>query len=61
MFEHMEITKSIYEGVVEYSNKKITWADANRAGTSGIKWEKPPRHGLALRSLRALTSAENDM
>ena len=31
MFEHMEITESIYEGVVEPSYKKPTRADAKRA------------------------------
>ena len=31
MFESMEITESIYEGVVEPSYKKPTRADANRA------------------------------
>ena len=32
MFKHMEISESIYEGVVEPSYKKLTRADANRAG-----------------------------
>ena len=32
MFEHMDISESIYEGVVESSFKKPTRADANRAG-----------------------------
>ena len=31
MFEHMEITESIYEGVVETSYKKLTRSDSNRA------------------------------
>ena len=35
MFERMEITVYIYEGVVEPSYKKPTRADANRAGLSG--------------------------
>ena len=29
MFERMEISESIYEGVLEPSYKKLTWADAN--------------------------------
>ena len=32
IFKRMEIAESIYEGVVEPSYKKPTWADANRAG-----------------------------
>ena len=32
MFERMEISESIYEGVVEPSYKKPTVADANRDG-----------------------------
>ena len=32
MIERMEIAESIYEGVVEPSYKKLTWADANPAG-----------------------------
>ena len=34
MFEHMEISESIYEGVVEPSYLKNTRADSNRAGHS---------------------------
>ena len=34
MFEHMEIAECIYEGVVEPSYKKPTFADANRDGNS---------------------------
>ena len=34
MFEQMEITKYIYEGVVEPSYKKHTRADTNRSGHS---------------------------
>ena len=34
MFEHMEISESIYEGVVEPSYKKPTWVYANRASNS---------------------------
>ena len=37
MFESMEITKSIYKGVVEPSYKKNTRADVNRAGNSRQK------------------------
>ena len=32
MFERMEITESIYEGVVTPSYKKYTWAESNRNG-----------------------------
>ena len=32
MFEPMEISEPIYEGVVELFYKKLTRADANRAG-----------------------------
>ena len=32
MFEQMEISESIYEGVVEHSYKNTTQADANYAG-----------------------------
>ena len=34
MFERMEISESIYEGIVEPSYKKTTSADANRVGHS---------------------------
>ena len=37
MFEGMEITESIYEGVVEPSYKTSTREDANRAGHSRHK------------------------
>ena len=37
MFERMEISESIYKGVVEPSYKKPTQADANRAGHSRHK------------------------
>ena len=37
MFERMEITESIYEGVVETYYKKPTQADANRSGQSRKK------------------------
>ena len=34
MFKYMEIVKSIYEGVVVHSYKKLTMIDANRDGYS---------------------------
>ena len=34
MFERMETSESMYEGVVEHSYKNSTRADANRADTS---------------------------
>ena len=37
MFEHMEISESIYEGVVEPYYKRNTRTDANRAGNSRQK------------------------
>ena len=37
MFERMEITEHIYEGVVEHSYKKPTREDTNRAGHSRNK------------------------
>ena len=37
MFQFMEISESIYKGVVEPSYKKPTRADANRAGNSRHK------------------------
>ena len=37
MFEWMDISESIYKGVLETSYKKITGADANRDGNSRIK------------------------
>ena len=38
MFERMEISESIYEGIVEpYYLKKTTRADANRTGHSRQK------------------------
>ena len=37
MFERIEITESIYKGVVELSYKKTSWADANCESHSRIK------------------------
>ena len=37
MFDSMEISESIYEGVVELSYKKPTLSDAKRSGHSRIK------------------------
>ena len=34
MFERMENSLSIYEGIVDPSSKKTTWEDTNRAGHS---------------------------
>ena len=48
MFESMDISESIYEGVVEPSDKKPTWADANcddnssqKRGESALLWTHP--------------------
>ena len=50
MFEHMEISWYIYEGVVEPSYKKPTWADANRSGCirhkrgeAASSWTRPEK------------------
>ena len=37
MFEHMDISECIYEGVIEYFYKKTTQEDANRAGKRSNK------------------------
>ena len=54
MFERMEISESIYEGVVENSYKKPIRADANRAGHSRQKrgeaastWALPEKYESA--------------
>ena len=57
MFECMEITESIYEGVVEPSYKKLTQTYSNRAGHIRQKIY----HGLDPRRMRALESVEKDM
>ena len=50
MFECMEISESIYEGLVEPSYKKPTMIDANRAdhsrkniGESASSWTRPEK------------------
>ena len=61
MFERMYIAKSIYEGVVEPSYKKPTWADANRAGHSSQKRVEAASSWNHPRRVRALASAEKGM
>ena len=62
MFESMEITESIYKGVVELSYNKPTRADANRAGCIRQKREENmPHRGLALRRVGELEREENYM
>ena len=61
IFEGMEISESIYKGVVELSYKNPPQQTPTVLVTVGIREEKPPCHGLASRRVRALTSAENEI
>ena len=61
MFERIEIDESIYEVVVEPSYKKLPGETPTVLVTARIREENPPCRGLALRRVRALASAENDM
>ena len=61
MFERMEISESIYGGVVEPSYKKLPEKTPTLLFTAGIREDKPPHGGIALKRARALASAENDM
>ena len=61
MFERMEISESIYEGMVSPSYKKILGQTPNVLDSVGIREEKTPRQTLTPRSMRALESAVNDM
>ena len=57
----MEISESIYEGVVEPSYKKLTREDANHFGHSKQNRGEAASSWTRLRRVRALTSAENYM
>ena len=59
--ERMEIAKSIYEGVVEPSYKNLLGQMPTVLVIAGKKEEKPPRHGLAPKRLRALASSGKGM
>ena len=61
MFERMEISESIYKGIVENSYKNLPGKTPTVLVTEGKREEKPPSHGLAPKRVRALTSSENDM
>ena len=58
MFERMEISESIYEGLVQPSYKKLPIKMPTVLVTSGKRKEKPHLHGLAPRRVRALASSE---
>ena len=61
MFERMEISESIYEGMVSPSYKKILGQTPTVLDSVGIREENTPRQTLTPRSMRALESAVNDM
>ena len=59
MFERMEISESIYEGIVETSYKNPIRADANRAGHSrqnrgeaASPWDRPEKGERAGKSIK---------
>ena len=60
MFERMEISGSIYKGVLEPFYEKLPGQIPTMMVTSGTREENPLRHGLAPIKVRALASAEND-
>ena len=51
MFERMDISESLYEGVLETAYEKPTQAEANRSGNRSNKRGKPAssktRHAMA--------------
>ena len=47
MFECMEISESIYEGVIEPSYKKLSGQTQTVLVMAGKIEDKPPHHGLA--------------
>ena len=61
MFEHTEITESIYEGVVEPSYKYLHWKMTTVLVTTVTREEKPLHLRPTPRQERYPTSAENDM
>ena len=58
MFERMDISEYIYEGVVEPSYKKLLGKNPTVLVTSGKRGEKPPHHRITLGWVRVLASAE---
>ena len=61
MFERMEMSESIYEGVVEPSYKKILGNMPTVLVSAGKSQEKLPCKLLTLRQVRALANAEKGM
>ena len=61
MFQRMEISESIYEGVVTPSYKKSIGQKPTILNSFGILEEKPPHQTLTPRRMGALASAVNDM
>ena len=61
MFDFMEIAEYIYKGLVEPSYKNLPEQKPIVIITAGEREDKSPRHGLAPRSVRALSSIENNM
>ena len=61
MFEHMEISESIYEGVVTPSYKKILGKNPTVLESAGKRVENPHPQILTPRCMRALASAVNNM
>ena len=60
-FERMEISESIYKGVVEPSYKNLPGNMPTMLVASGIREEKTPCLRLIPRWERELASSENDM
>ena len=61
MFECMEISESIYEGVVEPSYKKLLGQTPNVLVAACKREENPPRREVSPRRVRSLESAEKGM
>ena len=61
MFERMEISESIYEGVVTHSYKKLLGQKPTVLDSVGIRKEKPPLQKLTPQMMRAMASAINNM
>ena len=61
MFEHMEISERIYEGVVPPSYKKILGKKPTILDSVGIIEDNTPRQILTPRRMGALASAVNYM
>ena len=61
MFEHMEISETMYAGVVEPSDKNLLGNMKTVMVTVEKKQDKPPHIRLTPRQVRFLSSAETDM